>query len=235
MAVRIPYKSFCWGLGTTSFRTKNFNKTIEKQRALLHEFWGLKENKSEEWRRNNALQKKYYDFMKDNDFVVGDANNKPKDAREKTSGLVDIGLIDDGRKITEAGNALLQISHSNNFISDNPLQIPKDSFIYLKQLLKTSNDVNGKNVRPLVVLMYLLHKLEYLTVEEFTYLLPLCADEENTFYIVGQIKNLRALGVSVDEIIINRLMSMDNYKMALDLFLKNKVTEDLICTVGMNR
>ena len=25
----IPYKSFCWSLGTTSFRTKNFNKTID--------------------------------------------------------------------------------------------------------------------------------------------------------------------------------------------------------------
>lgn len=32
-------------------------------------------------------------------FVENEANNKPKDAREKTSGLVDIGLIDDGRHL----------------------------------------------------------------------------------------------------------------------------------------
>lgn len=235
MPIRIPYKSFCWGLGTTSFRTKNFNKTIEKQLTLLHEFWEAEENNSEEWHGNNALQEKYYNFMKDNGFVEGDANNKPKDAREKTSGLVDIGLIDADRKITEAGNALLKISHSNDFATDNLLQIPKDSFIYLKQLLKTSNDVNGNNVRPFVVLIYLLHELEYLTIEEFTYLLPLCTDKENTSYIVEQIKILRDLSVSVDEIIINRLMSMDNYKTALELFLQNKVTEDIICTVGMNR
>ena len=35
----IAYKSFCWSMGTTSFRTKNFNRTIEKQLELLNEFW----------------------------------------------------------------------------------------------------------------------------------------------------------------------------------------------------
>ena len=33
MPASIPYKSFCWSFGTTSFRTKNFNKTIEEQTA----------------------------------------------------------------------------------------------------------------------------------------------------------------------------------------------------------
>ena len=47
MTTNIPYKSFCWGLGTTSFRTKNFNKTIEKQLDLLDEFWDRPENKYE--------------------------------------------------------------------------------------------------------------------------------------------------------------------------------------------
>ncbi len=31
MPNEIPYKSFCWALGTTSFRTKDFNKTIEER------------------------------------------------------------------------------------------------------------------------------------------------------------------------------------------------------------
>lgn len=38
MPASIPYKSFCWSFGTTSFRTKNFNKTIEEQLALLNGF-----------------------------------------------------------------------------------------------------------------------------------------------------------------------------------------------------
>lgn len=235
MAANIPYKSFCWGLGTTSFRTKNFNKTIEKQLALLAEFWSKEENKTENWNGNSTLQEKYYDFMKENEFVVGAANNKPKDAREKTSGLVDIGLIDGGRRITEAGNALLQISNTNNFESDNLLQIPRDSFIYLKQLLKTYNDVDGKCVRPFIVLMYLLSELDYLTLEEFTYLLPLCTDKQNTGYIIEQIKNMRTSDTSIDDIIISRLMSMENYQMGLELLLNNIVDEDIICTVGMNR
>lgn len=235
MAVNIPYKSFCWGLGTTSFRTKNFNKTIEKQLALLSEFWDKEENISQNWNGNNELQEKYYDFMKEKAFVNGEANNKSKDAREKTSGLVDIGLIDDGRRITAAGKSLLQISMSNDFVSDNLLQIPKDSYVYLKQLLKTCNDVNGKYVRPFIILMYLLSKLEYLTLEEYTYLLPLCTDEENTDYIVGQIEELRISGTSINDIIINRLMGMDNYKTGLELLLNNSVDEDIICTIGMNR
>lgn len=235
MAANIPYKSFCWGLGTTSFRTKNFNKTIEKQLALLAEFWSKEENKTENWNGNSTLQEKYYDFMKENEFVVGAANNKPKDAREKTSGLVDIGLIDGGRRITEAGNALLQISNTNNFESDNLLQIPRDSFIYLKQLLKTYNDVDGKCVRPFIVLMYLLSELDYLTLEEFTYLLPLCTDKQNTGYIIEQIKNMRTSDTSIDDIIISRLISMENYQMGLELLLNNIVDEDIICTVGMNR
>ncbi len=80
----IPYKSFCWGLGTTSFRTKNFNKTIEEQLALLDEFWRTDDNSVYSWSGNNELQSKYYDFMLEKGFVKGEANNKPKDAREKT-------------------------------------------------------------------------------------------------------------------------------------------------------
>ena len=62
--------------------------------------------------------------MKAKEFVVGSAKNKPKDAREKTSGLVDIGIIDENRKLTEAGRALFEISQSNDFTSDVTIQYP---------------------------------------------------------------------------------------------------------------
>ncbi len=142
--MNIPYKSFCWSLGTTSFRTKNFNKTIEDQLALLNEFWTLTENRNADWSGNNELQARYYDFMHEKGFVEGNAGNKPKDAREKTSGLVDIGLIDDKRKLSDAGKALLRISTENDFSSDNQFQIAKDSFVYLKQLLKTFYEKIGR-------------------------------------------------------------------------------------------
>ena len=231
----IPYKSFCWSLGTTSFRTKNFNKTIEEQLSLLDEFWKLDENKDENWSGNKDLQTSYYDFMQSKDFVEGNAGNRPKDAREKTSGLVDIGLIDDGRKLSNAGKALLKITSENDFSSDNQFQIAKDSYIYLKQLLKTYYNVDGHTVRPFMVLIHLLNKFDYLTLDEYTYLLPLCIGETETNEIIDGISKLRCRNISIDEIIVNRLMKMLNYKTALDYFIDNEVTEELICEIGLNR
>ena len=233
--MNIPYKSFCWSLGTTSFRTKNFNKTIEEQLALLNEFWALDENQNADWSGNNELQARYYDFMHDKGFVEGNAGNKPKDAREKTSGLVDIGLIDDKRKLSNAGKALLRISTENDFSSDNQFQIAKDSFIYLKQLLKTYYEIEGQTVRPFMVLLRLLSTFDYLTLDEYTYLLPLCIGAKETTEIVGGIANLRSNRTSIDDIIINRLMNMPNYIVALEYLLENDVTEDLVCEIGLNR
>ena len=112
--ISIPYQSFCWVIGTTSFRTAKLNLKIEKQLLLLDEFYN-KTIKTSAWNWNSELQEKYYDFMKDKEFVAGDAKRKDKDAREKTSGLVDIGLITDDRLITEAGRELLSLASNGNF------------------------------------------------------------------------------------------------------------------------
>ena len=202
---------------------------------MLDEFWKLEENKSKSWSGNKDLQTRYYDFMQSKDFVEGNAGNKPKDAREKTSGLVDIGLIDDGRKLSNAGKALLKITSENDFSSDNQFQIAKDSYIYLKQLLKTYYNVDGHTVRPFMVLIHLLNKFDYLTLDEYTYLLPLCIGETETNEIIDGISKLRCRNISIDEIIVNRLMGMLNYKTALDYFIDNEVTEELICEIGLNR
>lgn len=235
MANTIPYKSFCWCLGTTSFRTKDFNKTIEEQLALLNEFWTLPENENANWSGDNNTQARYYDFMKAKGFVVGSANNKPKDAREKTSGLVDIGIIDEDRRLTEAGLRLLEISQSGDFDTDNFFQIPKDSFLYLRQLLKTYNNIDGEIVRPFVVLLYVLSNVDYLSLDEFTYLLPLCTSDEYTEQIIDGIRANRNQTITIDSIIIERLLEMENYQAALILLLENEVTESLICEIGLNR
>jgi hypothetical protein len=232
--MNIPYKSFCWSLGTTSFRTKNFNKTIEEQLTLLSEFWTLPENQTKSW-SDNDLQSRYYDFMWQKGFIKGNADNKAKDAREKTSGLADIGLIYDNRKLSEAGEALLKISQQNDFASNNQFQIAKDSFIYLKQLLKTSCNVSGEIVRPFIALLSLLAEFKYLTLAEFTYLLPLCTGAAETAQIITGIKNLREKNTTVDEIIIKRLLSMENYSTALNYLLNNMADEALICEIGLNR
>lgn len=187
----LTYKSFCWCLGTTSFRTENFNLKIEQQLRLLNEFWSLHPENDFSWSGSDHVQEKYYEFMQEKGFVKGNAARKDKDAREKTSGLVDMGLIDSNRKLTNVGKALLDISLLGDFTPDNGLMLPKDSFIYFKQLLKTCNNVDGKLVRPMLVLAYLLSKLDYLTLDEATYLMPLCTTKEITVDMVNKIMAIR--------------------------------------------
>lgn len=231
----ISYKSFCWNLGTTSFRTKNFNKTIEQQLMLLNDFWMLPKKEDAVWNGNDAIQSAYYDYMREKGFVSGDAPNKSKDAREKTFGLVEIGLITKGRCLTESGRNLLNISLEGNFDDDNVFQIQKDSMIFTQQLLKTSSVVEGYTVRPFVVLVYVLSKLGYLSFQEFMYLLPLCINQETTQEILEHIQKLRSGQETIEDIIFNRLIEMDNYQQAQTAFLANTVTEDLICKIGINR
>lgn len=236
MANEIGFKSYCWAIGTTSYRTDNFNMSIEKQLQLLKQFRELKENEGKVWNSNNVFQAEYYNYLKENEFVKGDAGRPDKDAREKTSGLRDIGLLDDERNLTEAGLELLKITELDDFATDNFLEIPKDSFLYLKQLLKTTNIVGEKTVRPFVVFLYVVNAVGYLTNDEFTYLLPLCIDRYTTEKIISCIKKSRNTGKeNYEDIILSVLMDMDNYRKALELLQTEHVSEELICNVGINR
>ena len=230
----IPYQSFCWVIGTTSFRTAKLNLKIEAQLLLLDEFYNeiIKESS---WNWNNELQEKYYDFMKDRAFLTGEAKRKDKDAREKTSGLVDIGLITEDRLITDAGRELLKITSSGDFETNNVFNINGDSFIYLKQLLKTSIDVSGSIVRPYIAVVKCLMELEFLSYDEFTYFVPLIRDDKSAKQIISDIKLYREGKIFPEEIIHKRLMQMENYKLAQEEFIASDVDENLICLVGMNR
>lgn len=231
MKDKITFKSYCWSVGTTSYRTQKFNLNIEKQLGLLKEFRTL--NNRFDWSRETQVD--YYNFLKENEFVKGNATRPDKDARQKTSGLVDIGLLDKERNLTEVGDRLLKISQTKSFEDDNILELSQDSYIFFKQLLKTSNEVNGNIVRPFVVFLYIINKVKYLTEDEFTYLLPLCINKKLTKSILEQMILLRRNKITCDEIIISIFMNMDNYKQALELFLKETVTEKLISSISINR
>lgn len=232
--VNIPYKSFCWVIGTTSFRTAKLNLKIEQQLLLLNDFNKIV-SKNNKWAWNSSLQRQYYDFMKDNGFLYGKATRKDKDAREKTSGLLDIGLIDSNRLITDAGEELLLITREASFNKSNIFDVSSDSFIYLKQLLKTSIKVGEYVVRPFIVVIKCLTELDYLTYDEFTYLIPLIVDEISCIDIINSIKYYRKGELNIDDIIYNRLISMENYQKALAVFLDNTVDESLMCAIGLNR
>lgn len=231
------YKSYCWSLGTTSFRMVEFNRKIEEQLKLLNQFWHMPEYANENWSSNNAIQIAYYNFIRKQGFIEEkDAPRKDKDARQKTSGLVDLGIIDDERRLTDAGRVLLSIAESGNFSRDNLLRIPADSFIYFKQLLKLSCPFENDNVRPYIVLAYILSEIGEVSKAEFTYLLPLAINKEKTKRIVNYIKAIRNSETTIDDAIVSVISEMDNYQEAKKMLIEASTIDDiLIQEIGMNR
>ena len=232
MFPKIPYKSFCWVIGTTSFRTAQLNLKTEQQLLLLSQF--QRNYTSWQWTNNAELQEDYYNYLQENQFVKGEANNKPKDAREKTSGLVDIGLLTKDRQLTEVSRLLL---NTEQLISkeENLFYIDKDSYIYLLQLLKTSLSIDDKVVRSYIILAKYLNKFDYLSFDEFRYVLPITNSEKDFEELCKEIQKLRENKITINDILFNHLMTFDNYKKAKELFLTHSVSEDLVCTIGMNR
>ena len=240
----LTYSSFFWSLGTTSFRTKEFNYSIEKQLACLDDFWKIPENSTQGWEKKYMapgqldiydIKNRYYDFMRERGLTVGDDAIKYKAAREKTSGLVDLGLINENHRLTEVGQRILAISKSEDYSSDNPLLISKDSYVYLKQLLKTYVKTDGVYVRPFIVVLYLLSKLEYLTYEEFTFLAPLCTSNEITERIIEDIKAIRQGKKSKEQIIVQVMMAKENYQKAYKVLMENEANEYIVTQIGLNR
>ena len=231
------YKSYCWSLGTTSFRMVEFNRKIEQQLKLLNDFWAIPQYQNQNWSANNALQIAYYEFIKAQGFIEDkDAPRKDKDAREKTSGLVDLGLINSERRLTPAGQSLLDIAQSGIFEGDNLLQIPADSFIYFKQLLKLSCPFEEGHVRPYAILAYMLAELGEISKEEFTYLLPLAINRNKMDAIINYIREIRNGNATIDEAITSVLSEMENYRIAKTMFNNAPVVDDsIIQEIGMNR
>lgn len=230
----LVYKSFAWNIGTTSFRTRQFNYSIERQLQLLDAFWREPENAAAEW-GDAAVEARYYDFLHAAAFTTGSEARPEKAAREKTSGLADIGMVDEKRRITSAGQRLLSISQTGDYTADNLLGIGRDNMLYLCQLLKMSARVEGNTVRPLIVMLYLISRLGYLSLEEFTYLAPLCVSHATTDVIASRIEAARRGEKSVDDIIWEVISAKENYRGAFNRFCNGSVTEALICEIGINR
>ena len=217
----IKFQSYCWSLGTTSFRVKDLNFKIERQLQLLKELWN--ENPKANWNGSSDIQEKYYNKMMQQEFITGEANNKSKDARQKTSGLVQIGVIDDNRHITDVGQQIINIVEQNDFHGDNIFNINNDSYIYLKQLLKLQITDNGIYVKPFAVLLYFLTELKYLTKDEFTYILPLTTNKEYISSMLKNIKMFRENKKSIEDIIQSKMADMPNYKSSIQFIKQNGI------------
>ena len=79
----ICYKSFCWVLGTTSFRTNQLNRKIELQLGYLDEFWADCRYAPQPWSENDPVQRAYYKLLKGKSFVMGDATRPERTHAKK--------------------------------------------------------------------------------------------------------------------------------------------------------
>lgn len=240
MPEHFSFKSYSWSLGTTSFRMADFHRKVEEQIMLLNDFWNNDDNAKHMWAGNSSMQVKYYEFLYSKNFVQGEIQDdyakKAKTARQKTSGLVDVGLIDDNRRLTEVGHRLKELCDTGDFTSDNDFRIPSDSYLYFKQLLKTANTLTDGYVRPYLVTSIVLEACEdYLTDDEFTYLLPLCINKEITSLVINFIHQYRANTITIDEIIKRIVLSKHSYPAALTYFLSSAKTPEDIMAIGINR
>lgn len=232
MVQNMGFKSYCWCIGTTSFRVDQLNYKNECQLRYLNELFTS--NPDMKW--DKQLQAKYFDLLVLKGFIEDYAAIKDKDAREKTSGLADIGLVyRKSRHITPIGDLINKISLSGDFSSNNIFEIPKDSYVYLLQFLKYQIVDNSIEIRPFVALLYMLSKLEYLTREEFTYLYPTCMNNSDVLKTTADILSARGK-ISVDDLLIKKMMSMDNYKKAYSLLMASDVIDEAVMEqIGMNR
>ena len=239
MPEHFSFQTYAWSLGTTSFRMADFHRKVEEQLIILAEFWGMDENTNALWETNTQVR--YYEYAYSKGFITGelaenDNESKAKTARQKTSGLVDIGLLNDDRRLTEVGRRLLQLACQGDFTSDNGFQIAADSYIYLKQMLKTSYPVQDGFVRPFLVTGKLIKACDgYLSDDEFTYLLPLCVDEAIFDDMVDNIHMLRAGRTNIDRIICDTVLNRYNYPAAVDYLVHSDKTAQDIMISGMNR
>lgn len=226
----MAFKSYSWSIGTTSFRTSQLNYKIERQLQLLKEFWNLNSNLS--W--NSLTQEKYYKFLKENNFIYGEAPRPDKDAREKTSGLVNIGVITEDRKLTAVGNKIESLLYKQ-MTKDNIFLISEDSYYYLLQMLKLQIIDGEIKIKPFIALIYMIEKLGYLSYDEFTYLLPLC---KNKYDVKKMVENIKAnrIGLDIDEIIKMKIFEMNNYLEAWNIFRQDyPVSEETFEKIGINR
>lgn len=228
----MSFKSYCWSIGTTSFRVEQLNYKNECQLRYLGELF--LNNPSLNW--NKELQEKYFDLLVSKNFIKDYPAIKDKDAREKTSGLADLGLVyRKTRKITPVGKMIDDISKSGDFSSNNIFKIPKDSYVYLLQFLKYQIIDKDIAIKPFVTLIYMLVKLDYLTKDEFTYLFPTCMNVGDVLRMTQDILSLRGT-FSVDDLLVRKMMFMDNYKSAYNLLMSaDIVDEDIMEQIGMNR
>lgn len=247
---RLYYESIIWVFGTTSLRPRQLSHkiiTILQTLTELEESLLSAGRPSWQWGGNNELQEAFYDLAKERGVVTGNAPRKAKDARVLTSGLVDLGLLTEERVVTDAGRELLAATESSSEVGEEPetniFAIDRESFVYLKQLLKASLRVGESTVRPFVVMAKLLSEFGSLSYDEFCYLAQLITTHDDYAIISEAIRELRMMtdkqqiGQYIDDTIWRVIISKPRYQRAWELLKSAEESrlDEVIPIIVLNR
>ena len=217
----MSFKTYSWMYGTTSFRVSELKYKIERQLIRLK---NLSDNNQTDYNWQE-LQAEYLEALLNEDWFTSNANNKQKVAkyaRQVTSSLSDLGLVNTDRQLTDVGNELFNILNNNTFDFDNPFGIRNDSFLYLKQFLKiefsqnvSSNYYSAFSINPFITLTYFISKYGYITKDEFQYLLPLVKNYQELQNLTIDLENRN---INTYSLIIEKIRNMPNYQESLSTF-----------------
>ena len=234
---KIKFQTYSWVIWSTSFRVSELKYKIERQLIRLKELNSKFPN--EQWK---DLQIKYFDLLVEewlSNWWLEWIKKREKDARQKTSPLRDLWLIDIDRKITEAWNELFNILEEKNYNYDNVFWIRNDSFFYLKQFLKVefsenvdSNSYKNFKVKPLLSLIYLiLNMWWHINKDIFTYILPIIENNDDLIRVTTVLKEWN---FNIYDLLLDKIKIKDNHHHALQYFLENEKNENTFKEVFLN-
>ncbi|WP_024791877.1 AlwI family type II restriction endonuclease [Lebetimonas sp. JS138] len=215
----IKFQTYSWSYGTTSFRVSELKYKIERQLIRLKELRNIYPDKN--WK---DLQEIYFEMLLEEGLAKETSKNKAKDARQKTSPLVDLGLVDNERQLTEIGKKLYKINYDKNYNFNNLFFLRNDAFLYFKQLLKINFNKNKRayknfNINPFLSLIYLLIKFDSISKKVFMYALSLCQNFNDILDLEKFLKQNK--NFNIYEYLENKIKEKNNYEKALKFFLEN--------------
>lgn len=173
----LKHKTYSWSIGTTSFRVAELKYYIEKQLLLIK---GLSKDETYNQMDWGKEKQAYYAEELTSEGIFEITKTPEKDARVKTSSLVELGLLDEKREITEVGNKIIEIESNIDEVKlENIFGIREDSYTYVKQLLKLQASDEEFKIRPLSAFIYsLIKKGNKMDENILKYIIPQCKTKE---------------------------------------------------------
>ena len=122
---KIRFQTYSWVIGTTSFRVSELKYKIEKQLLILNEF--QESIKKTSWQEQ---QGDYFDSLVENELASYKINikDREKEARQISSSLEYIGLVNKDRILQQTAYELLKILRKGKFNYNNIFGVRDDSF-----------------------------------------------------------------------------------------------------------